>query len=86
MYLSQHHRVYMSQQTYGNHPNFFSAAGIAIETYRYYDPGTCGLDFQGNFLRINATFAFLPSTVDCVFRRFIYDFCQKINKSYCENI
>ncbi|XP_034222553.1 aspartate aminotransferase 3, chloroplastic-like isoform X2 [Prunus dulcis] len=43
----QHHTVYMSQPTYGNHPNLFSVAGLAIKTYRYYDPGTCGLDFQG---------------------------------------
>ncbi|KAK9946691.1 hypothetical protein M0R45_012139 [Rubus argutus] len=42
-----HHTVYMSQPTYANHPNFFNAAGLAIKTYRYYDPGTCGLDFQG---------------------------------------
>ncbi|KAM1022478.1 hypothetical protein ACFX15_042606 [Malus domestica] len=46
-HYGQHRIVYMSQQTYGNHPNFFSAAGIAIKTYRYYDPGTRGLDFQG---------------------------------------
>ncbi|KAH0989807.1 hypothetical protein GBA52_001290 [Prunus armeniaca] len=43
----QQHTVYMSQPTYGNHPNLFSVAGLAIKTYRYYDPGTCGLDFQG---------------------------------------
>ncbi|KAL6215592.1 hypothetical protein ACLB2K_015021 [Fragaria x ananassa] len=42
-----HHTVYMSQPTYTAHPVFFSAAGLAIKTYRYYDPGTCGLDFQG---------------------------------------
>ncbi|XP_050363315.1 aspartate aminotransferase, cytoplasmic-like isoform X2 [Argentina anserina] len=42
-----HHTVYMSNPTYASHPAFFSAAGLAIKTYRYYDPGTCGLDFQG---------------------------------------
>lgn len=42
-----HHTVYMSQPTYANHPNFFNAAGLAIKTYRYYDPETRGLDFQG---------------------------------------
>lgn len=47
LYLAQQHTVYMSQPTYANHPNFFNAAGLAIKTYRYYDPGTCGLDFQG---------------------------------------
>ena len=47
LYLAQQHTVYMSQPTYAAHPTFFSAAGLAIKTYRYYDPGTCGLDFQG---------------------------------------
>ncbi|XP_024162057.1 aspartate aminotransferase, cytoplasmic isoform X1 [Rosa chinensis] len=41
------HTIYMSQPTYAAHLAFFSAAGLAIKTYRYYDPGTCGLDFQG---------------------------------------
>ncbi|KAM2094283.1 hypothetical protein COP2_017334 [Malus domestica] len=32
---------------YGNHLNFFNAAGLAMKTYRYYDPRTHGLDFEG---------------------------------------
>ncbi|RXH72649.1 hypothetical protein DVH24_012333 [Malus domestica] len=31
---------------YGNHLNFFNAAGLAMKTYRYYDPRTHGLDFE----------------------------------------
>ncbi|KAK3212942.1 hypothetical protein Dsin_017648 [Dipteronia sinensis] len=49
-FLAKHYHqltVYMSQPTYANHPNFFVAAGITVKTYRYYDPTTCGLDFQG---------------------------------------
>ncbi|KAM2222530.1 hypothetical protein TB2_016575 [Malus domestica] len=32
---------------YGNHLNFFNAAGLAMKTYRHYDPRTHGLDFEG---------------------------------------
>lgn len=49
-FLAKHyhqHTVYLSQPTYGNHPNFFLAAGLTLKTYRYYDPITRGLDFQG---------------------------------------
>ncbi|KAL5853374.1 hypothetical protein ACOSQ3_008492 [Xanthoceras sorbifolium] len=49
-FLAKHYHqrtVYMSQPTYANHPNFFVAAGITVKTYRYYDPTTSGLDFQG---------------------------------------
>ncbi|KAK6236851.1 hypothetical protein SCA6_012188 [Theobroma cacao] len=49
-FLAQHYRqlvVYLPEPTYGNHPNLLSAAGLALKTYRYYDPKTRGLDFQG---------------------------------------
>ncbi|XP_015573116.1 aspartate aminotransferase, cytoplasmic isoform X2 [Ricinus communis] len=42
-----HHTVYLPQPTYANHPNFFLSVGLALKTYRYYDPKTHGLDFQG---------------------------------------
>ncbi|XP_022754574.1 aspartate aminotransferase, cytoplasmic-like isoform X2 [Durio zibethinus] len=42
-----HHVVYLPEPTYGNHPNLLSAAGLSLKTYRYYDPKTHGLDFQG---------------------------------------
>lgn len=45
--LVMQHTVYLSQPTYGNHPNFFAAAGLAMKTYHYYDPKTYGLDFRG---------------------------------------
>ncbi|KAJ4842977.1 hypothetical protein Tsubulata_017447 [Turnera subulata] len=41
------HTIYLPDRTYGDHPNFFSAAGLQLKTYRYYDPTTRGLDFQG---------------------------------------
>ncbi|KAG8657314.1 hypothetical protein MANES_03G061100v8 [Manihot esculenta] len=49
-FLAKHyyqHTVYIPEPTYGNHPNFFSAAGLTLRTYRYYDPITNGLDIQG---------------------------------------
>ncbi|KAF3446439.1 hypothetical protein FNV43_RR11618 [Rhamnella rubrinervis] len=39
--------VYIPQPTYANHPNFFLPVGLAVKTYRYYDPTTNGLDYQG---------------------------------------
>ncbi|XP_024023862.1 aspartate aminotransferase 3, chloroplastic-like isoform X2 [Morus notabilis] len=48
-FLAKHYRqtVYIPDQTYPNHPNFFTSVGLVVKTYRYYDPTTCGLDFQG---------------------------------------
>ncbi|KAK8523379.1 hypothetical protein V6N13_113320 [Hibiscus sabdariffa] len=45
--LYNQHVVYLPEPTYGNHPNLLSAAGLTLKTYRYYDPKTHGLDFQG---------------------------------------
>jgi aspartate/tyrosine/aromatic aminotransferase len=36
-------RVWVSEPTWPNHPNVFRAAGLAVETYPYYDPVTNGL-------------------------------------------
>jgi len=33
-------RVWVSEPTWPNHPNVFRAAGLAVETYPYYDPAT----------------------------------------------
>ncbi|POO03939.1 Aspartate/other aminotransferase [Trema orientale] len=49
-FLAKHYHqktIYIPQQTYSNHPNFFASAGLIVKTYRYYDPATHGLDFQG---------------------------------------
>ncbi|GAV90256.1 Aminotran_1_2 domain-containing protein [Cephalotus follicularis] len=49
-FLARHHHnhtIYISEPTYRNHPNFFLIAGFEVKYYRYYDPKTCGLDFQG---------------------------------------
>ncbi|RZC75569.1 hypothetical protein C5167_051057 [Papaver somniferum] len=39
--------IYIPRPTWGNHPKVFSIAGLAVEYYRYYEPNTRGLDFQG---------------------------------------
>ncbi|KAM0938575.1 putative aspartate transaminase [Dioscorea sansibarensis] len=49
-FLAKHyhqHTIYIPQPTWGNHPKVFMLAGLSVKTYRYYDPATRGLNFQG---------------------------------------
>ncbi|KAL7150759.1 hypothetical protein ABFS83_05G134900 [Erythranthe nasuta] len=49
-FLARHyhqHTILIPQPTWGNHPKVFGLAGLSVKTYRYYDPSTRGLDFQG---------------------------------------
>ncbi|KAI3454074.1 hypothetical protein Pfo_010737 [Paulownia fortunei] len=49
-FLARHyhqHTIYIPQPTWGNHPKVFGLAGLSVKTYRYYDPATRGLSFQG---------------------------------------
>lgn len=39
--------VYLPTPSWGNHTPLFKLAGLTVKSYRYYDPKTCGLDFQG---------------------------------------
>lgn len=39
--------VYISNPTWGNHMNIFNDAGVPWKHYRYFDPKTVGLDFEG---------------------------------------
>lgn len=39
--------VYFPTPTWGNHGPIFKLARLPVKSYRYYDPKTCGLDFQG---------------------------------------
>ncbi|KAK6623297.1 Aspartate aminotransferase, mitochondrial [Polyplax serrata] len=39
--------IYLPTPTWGNHIPIFKNSGLNIKHYRYYDPKTCGLDFQG---------------------------------------
>ncbi|GAB2275390.1 Aspartate aminotransferase, cytoplasmic [Dionaea muscipula] len=40
-------KVLISSPTWGNHKNIFNDAGVPWSEYRYYDPKTVGLDFEG---------------------------------------
>ncbi|KAL5558814.1 hypothetical protein UlMin_035025 [Ulmus minor] len=49
-FLARHYHertIYIPLPTWGNHPKVFTLAGLSVKTYRYYDPATRGLDFQG---------------------------------------
>jgi len=45
--------MYQTNPTWANHIPIFKDAGLAINTFRYYDPKTCGLDFKGMLEDIN---------------------------------
>ncbi|EOY30757.1 Aspartate aminotransferase, cytoplasmic [Theobroma cacao] len=49
-FLAKHYHqrtIYIPQPTWGNHLKVFTMAGLSVKTYRYYDPTTRGLHFQG---------------------------------------
>jgi len=39
--------LYLPSPSWGNHTPIGKHAGLNIKSYKYYDPKTCGLDFQG---------------------------------------
>jgi aspartate aminotransferase len=39
--------VYLPSPSWGNHTPIFKHSGMDIKQYRYYDPKTCGFDFNG---------------------------------------
>jgi aspartate aminotransferase len=39
--------IYVPTPTWGNHIPLFKHAGLELKHYKYYDPKTCGFDFQG---------------------------------------
>ncbi|XP_070616688.1 aspartate aminotransferase, mitochondrial [Erythrolamprus reginae] len=39
--------VYLPKPSWGNHTPIFRDAGMQLQSYRYYDPKTCGFDFNG---------------------------------------
>ncbi|XP_047327976.1 aspartate aminotransferase, cytoplasmic-like [Impatiens glandulifera] len=49
-FLARHYAqrtIYVPVPTWGNHLKIFALGGLAVKTYRYYDPSTRGLHFQG---------------------------------------
>lgn len=47
-------KVVISSPTWGNHKNIFNDARVPWSEYRYYDPKTVGLDFEGMIADIKA--------------------------------
>jgi len=46
--------IYLPNPTWGNHTPIMKDAGLDVRQYTYYDPSTCGLDFQGMLADIEA--------------------------------
>lgn len=46
-FLKGNKEIYMPTPTWGNHIPLFKRCGFAVKQYRYYDPKTCGFDFNG---------------------------------------
>lgn len=40
-------KIYISNPTWGNHLNIARDSGLSFNRYRYFDPSTCGIDFNG---------------------------------------
>jgi len=45
--------VYLPTPSWGNHTPIFKHSGLNVKAYRYYQPSTCGFDFQGALEDIN---------------------------------
>ncbi|KAH7277281.1 hypothetical protein KP509_39G043800 [Ceratopteris richardii] len=49
-FLAKHYPqkvIYIPTPTWGNHPKVFTLGGLQVKSYRYYDPKTRGLDYEG---------------------------------------
>lgn len=49
---------FLSTATSGNHKNIFNDAKVPWSEYRYYDPKTIGLDFEGMIADIKVCFPY----------------------------
>jgi aspartate aminotransferase len=45
--------VYLPAPSWGNHTPIFKHSGMNVKSYKYYQPSTCGFDFQGALDDIN---------------------------------
>lgn len=57
--------IYLPTPSWGNHTPLFKLAGLTVKSYRYYDPKTCGLDFQGvlDDISVSNSSSFYPQLV-----------------------
>jgi len=46
--------IYLPKPSWGNHTPIFKFAGVNVAGYTYYDPATCGLNFEGAMADISA--------------------------------
>jgi len=46
--------IYLPKPSWGNHTPIFKHAGFGVGAYTYYDPSTCGLNFEGAVADIKA--------------------------------
>ena len=46
-------KVWISQPTWPNHPNIFKAAGLAVDTYPYFDANSNGINFEAMLGTLN---------------------------------
>lgn len=51
--FAQSKDIYLPTPTWGNHIPIFKHSGLNVKSYRYYEPKTCGFDFQGALDDIN---------------------------------
>lgn len=45
--------IYLPTPSWGNHTPIFKHSGLNVKSYRYYEPKTCGFDFNGALEDIN---------------------------------
>ena len=48
--------VYLPIPSWGNHTPIFKHSGLDVKGYRFYDPKTCGFDFDGAIEDISVSF------------------------------
>jgi len=46
--------IYLSDPTWGNHKKIFAESGLQVKSYRYFDPTTKGLNFDGMMADLSA--------------------------------
>lgn len=48
--------VYLPTPSWGNHTPIFKHSGLNVKSYKYYDPETCGFDFNGALDDLSVSF------------------------------
>ena len=81
--------IYIPLPTWGNHTKVFNLAGLSVKTYRYYDPATRGLNFQG--LELSSAYILMTSNkyiyacvhiYVCIYVVIHFSLCACVSYSY----